>query len=87
MRTIEFPTQKTIQLNPDLSITTNTVDLKRTIDDVENNRVISTLEIQGRELNVILWDANSTPTYSTCGSNNDGQWVDSDVDSRLNELL
>ena len=69
-----------IEIREEISITTNMVELDHITDDGISASAI--VLIGGHGKNLLLWDSTTTPTYEGIG-----QYTDSDISNRINELL
>ena len=83
-RTINLPSEETIVLitQKEESLTTNKISVDTVIDNGESVKAtVSFFSSTGITKSLILWDAESTPTYQAIG-----QWTDTDVENRIKEI-
>ena len=82
MKTITLSSERVIivEVKEEISVTTNEVILDHITDDGVS--VSAIVLIGGHGKNLLLWDNTTTPTYEGIG-----QYTDSDISNRINELL
>ena len=79
-----------ILLKPAVTVQTTNVIKTLTMDSGYSvNAEVSVTDSNGNpnKISLLLWDSTTTPSYSTCGVNGDGNWLDSDVNARISQLL
>ena len=72
---VKFTTPKDIVIVPELKKTLESITITEIVDNAERKTVTARTNEVGQ---IILW---SGPTYDTIG-----QWTDTDVQNRVNEL-
>jgi len=82
MKTITLSSSRkiVIEVREEVSETTNIVQLDHLTDDGVSASAI--ILVGGHGKNLILWDSTTTPTYEAIG-----QYTDSQINERINELL
>lgn len=82
MKTIVLSSERkvVIEIREEISVTTNMVELDHITDD--GLCVTAIILIEGHGKNLLLWDNTTTPTYEGIG-----QYTDTDISNRINELL
>lgn len=77
MKDIYLGSQKTIRVQQPIDYTVSSVKLIQTIDN--GISVLGIVEVEGHRLELTLWEGQA---YT-----NIAQWTDSDVETRIKELL
>lgn len=79
MRTFKIP-QTEIVIQPEVKGSGTEVTISSVMDD--GGCVIASWNFAGKSFTEVLWDENSTPTYTEIGT-----WSDESVNNRITEFL